>query len=249
MCVCPAFSPRKTAFNINVKLQRYSVFRQAKSGISLTKAAIGDSRSGEGVKIMKMLSKAALFATVGAVLMTAAPAQARHGDWGRGWDRGHDRIDAGDVIAGALIIGGIAAIASATSRNDGYRGDGYRGGGYYDDRDDRYDRDNRGGYGSYNNGYGSRYAVDQCIRAAQREASRYGNARITDVTTINRTYGGYEVRGRLVVQNRGYQSSYGGYDRGYYYDRYDDNYDKGKFTCVTQNDRVVDVRLGGLNRY
>jgi hypothetical protein len=193
---------------------------------------------------MKMLSKAALFATAGAVLMTAAPAQARHGDWGGGWDRGRDRIDAGDIIAGALIIGGIAAIASAASNNDGYRG-----GGYYRDRDDRYDRGYRSDYRSYDNGYGSRYAVDQCIRAAQREASRYGNARITDVTSINRTYGGYEVRGRLVVQNRGYSNSYGGYDRGYYYDRYDDNYDKGKFTCVTQYDRVADVRLGGLNRY
>ncbi len=194
---------------------------------------------------MKMLSKAALFATASAVLVAATPAEARHGDW----DRGHDRIDAGDVIAGALIIGGIAAIASATSRNDGYRG-----GGYYGDRDDRYDRGYRGDYRAYDNGYGSRYAVDQCIRAAQREASRYGNARITDVTAINRTYGGYEVRGRLVVQDRGgYYSNYGGYgggyDRGYYYDRYDDNYDKGKFTCVTQYDRVADVRLSGLNRY
>lgn len=37
-----------------------------------------------------------------------------------GWRLGrhhHDRVDAGDVLAGILIIGGIAAIASAASNN------------------------------------------------------------------------------------------------------------------------------------
>ena len=55
---------------------------------------------------MKMLSKAALMATTGAMLVTALPADARS------YRRHHDGIDAGDVIAGALIIGGIAAVAS-----------------------------------------------------------------------------------------------------------------------------------------
>jgi hypothetical protein len=202
--------------------------------------------------VMNMLSKTALLATVGAVLMTAVPAQARGGNWGR------DKIDAGDVIAGALIIGGIAAIASAASNNDGYRGGRYDNGGYDNDRGYR-GRGHNGGYGGYNSGYGddygaydrgngSRWAVEQCVRAAKRQASRYGWARVTDVTSINRVRGGYEVRGRIVVEDRGGRGGYNSYDRGYQYDRYNDGYDKGRFSCITNYNRVADIRLGGLQR-
>ena len=84
---------------------------------------------------MKSITKA-LVGTVaaGAMAMTAAaPAQAQYRDR----DRRGDGIDVGDVIAGALIIGGIAAVASAAGRNRGYD-DGYvyEGRGY----DDRYGR-------------------------------------------------------------------------------------------------------------
>ncbi len=208
---------------------------------------------------MNMLSKTALLATAGAVLMTAVPAQARGGNWGR------DKIDAGDVIAGALIIGGIAAIASAASNDDGYRGGRYDDGRYDGDRGYR-GRGDGGGYnsgygedyGAYDRGNGSRWAVEQCVSAAKRQASRYGWARVTDVTSISRVRGGYEVRGRLVVEDRGgrggygYRDGYGGhgggynYDRGYQYDRYNDGYDRGRFACVTNYDRVADIRLGGL---
>jgi hypothetical protein len=186
---------------------------------------------------MKILSKTALLIAGTATLIAAAPANARHDDWGRGGWGHRDRIDAGDVIAGALIIGGIAAIASAgnnrgSSYGYGYGGNyGYRGGnGYYNN-----------GNGYYENGYDSRRAVDQCVRAAQREAGRYGWARITDVGSIDRVRGGYEIRGRLVVETRGR-----GYDRGYYYDRYDDGYDKGRFTCVTRYGGIDELRLSGL---
>ncbi len=182
---------------------------------------------------MRFLSKSALLAAGAATLIAATPALARHDGWGR------DRIDAGDVIAGALIIGGIAAIASASSnRDDGYYGNSRSYGNYgraYGDR-----------YGNYENGYDSRRAVDQCVNAARREAGRNGWARVTDVTSIDRVRGGYEVRGRLVVETRGR-----GYDRGYYYDRYDDSYDKGRFTCVARYGGVDDIRVKGLrnNRY
>jgi hypothetical protein len=184
---------------------------------------------------MKFLSKSALLAAGAATLASASPALARHDGWGR------DRIDAGDVIAGALIIGGIAAIASAGSNRDG----GYYGGDYRS-----YDRGYRGSYGNndggYEYGYDSRRAVDQCVNAARREAGRYGWARVTDVTSIDRVRGGYEVRGRLVVESRGR-----GNDRGYYYDRYGDNYDKGRFTCVARYGGIDDIRIKGLsgNRY
>ena len=192
---------------------------------------------------MKMLSKAALMATTGAMLVTALPADARS------YRRHHDGISAGDVIAGALIIGGIAAVASAASSSsrdrydDRYRD---RGRGWGDDRED-----DRNGY--YNNGYSSRSAVEQCVQAARSEANRYGGwARVTDVTRIDRVRGGYEVRGRLVVEDRGYRNrnSSNGWDRndrwGNRYDRYSDGYDKGRFSCVTRSGRVADVDLSGL---
>ena len=182
---------------------------------------------------MKYLSKAALALATAATAISATPAQA-----GR-FDR--DRIDAGDVIAGALIIGGIAAVAVAASNG---------GDGRYDDRyNNRYDR--RGDYDRSDRRFGSRSAVDQCVRAAQRQASRYGRARVTDVTRIDRVRGGYEVRGRIVVEERGYGRGRDDWDRyGNRYDRYNDGYDKGRFSCVTRYDGIADLRLSGLgNNY
>jgi hypothetical protein len=182
---------------------------------------------------MKIFSKAALLIATAATVASATPAMARD------HYRDHDGISAGDVIAGALIIGGIAAIASAGSRDRYYdNGRRYYDNGYYRGRD------------YYSDGYDSRYAVDQCVRAAQRDAGRYGWARVTDVTRIDRVYGGYEVRGRVVVQDRDYRSGWGrSWDRGYYYDRYNDGYDKGKFTCISRYGRVDQLRLSGLNYY
>ena len=180
-------------------------------------------------------------ATSGAMLVTALPADARS------YRRNHDGISAGDVIAGALIIGGIAAVASAASSRNRYD-DRYRdrGRGWGDDR-----YDDRGGY--YENGYSSRSAVEQCVQAARSEANRYGGwARVTDVTRIDRIRGGYEVRGRLVVEDRGYRNRNwsNGWDLndrwGNRYDRYNDGYDKGRFSCVTRFGRVADVDLSGL---
>ncbi len=94
---------------------------------------------------------AAVLASLASLALAATPALARDrwGGWGGGWGRHHDRVDAGDVLAGVLIIGGIAAVASAASkaardrryedgrydtrrdqrdyRGDVYRGDDYRG--------------------------------------------------------------------------------------------------------------------------
>src|SRR5690242_4195643 len=111
---------------------------------------------------MKSITKA-LVGTVAAGAMamtTAVPAQAQSRY------RHNDGIDVGDVIAGALIIGGIAAVASAVGgRNRGYNGGYvYEGGNYNDPY-----------YNSrYNNRYDSRYynagdprqAVEQCVYAA-----------------------------------------------------------------------------------
>lgn len=193
---------------------------------------------------MKFMIKTTLLAATAATLVAAtAPAMARDRHYGRGGDG----IDAGDVIAGALIIGGIAAVASAASNNDRYND-------RYNDRryDDRYDdRGYNSDYGYYRNGYGSRTAVEQCVQAAQRDAGRYGRARITDVTSINRIRGGYEIKGRLVVAGNRWSNRYGrgydGWDRyGYNYDRYGNDYDKGKFSCVTRYGNVQNLRFSGL---
>ncbi|MEA2998322.1 MAG: hypothetical protein QOH04_2507 [Sphingomonadales bacterium] len=58
--------------------------------------------------------KRAIFwaAAAGLLGTTAAPAEARH------WHRHHDDVDAGDVVAGAVVVGGIAAIASAITEGN-----------------------------------------------------------------------------------------------------------------------------------
>jgi hypothetical protein len=175
---------------------------------------------------MKTLTKA-LVGTVaaGAMAMTSAPAAAAR-------DR-HDRggIDVGDVIAGALIIGGIAAVASAASR--GNRSNAY---------------DNRSG--------NPRSAVEQCVYAAERNAARYswrGNAKVTDIRNIDRKRDGYTVKGRIAVNTmgrdyrrgdarygRGWGNDYRGWDNRYA------GYDSGKFTCKVRYGRVVDLDYSGI---
>ncbi len=190
---------------------------------------------------MKYLSKATLALAAAATVISATPAQAGRFDRNNG-----DGISTGDVIAGALIIGGIAAVAVAASNGRDGR---------YDDRyDDRYERRgdySRGGYDRSDRRFSSRAAVDQCVRAAQNQASRYGRARVTDVTRIDRVRGGYEVRGRIVVEDRGYNRGRDDWNRnGNRYDRYNDGYDKGRFSCVARYDGVADLRLSGLgNNY
>jgi hypothetical protein len=140
---------------------------------------------------------------LGAVAATAltavsiTPAQAR--------DRDRDGISAGEIIAGAVVIGGIAALAGAF---DGDRGRGW------DDRGFRGDRGwDRGDWGFPG---GPRAAVDRCVRAAENQARRFGGYRyadVIDVRDIDRTRDGFRVRGRIDVG--------GGWNRN----------DRGRFTC------------------
>ena len=191
---------------------------------------------------MKTISKA-LVGTIAAGAMaitSAAPAYAGHG-------RDRDGISVGDVIAGALIIGGIAVVASAASNNDRYdRGyDGYDGYG------------GRRGYDNDRRWRGSpRQAVEQCVRAAERyAASRYGRADVIDIRQVKDTRFGFEVKGRIAVgggRDRGWQNGGGYYDDGYYrgdrrhwggdYGRYDD----GSFKCKVERGRIVDLDIDGI---
>jgi hypothetical protein len=178
---------------------------------------------------MNKLGKAAIgAATAGAMLMSAAPATAR--------DRGdRDGISAGEVIAGAVVLGGLAAILSAGNDRDRYD-DRYNDGRYNDRYRGRYDNDPRYGYGYDYNRYGdSRGAVSQCVSAVERGTSRYGRTDVTQVTSIDRKRDGYRVKGRVLVRD-GYGGRWG---RG-------GSYDKGKFSCDVRYGRVVDVGYSGL---
>lgn len=202
---------------------------------------------------MKTLSNAltkGMLATVAAGAMVASSATPALAD-ARGY---HDRdgISAGDVIAGALVIGGIAAVASAA----------------HNDRtnvDYRYDR---AGYGDYGRGYGDGYgrdsgynrgnprqAVQQCVFAAERQAARYsyGRADVTDIREVRDTRYGYEVRGRIAVNSmgRGWRQGDGDYGRGWGGDYRGWNqglrgYDSGSFKCRIEQGRVVDMDIDGI---
>lgn len=193
---------------------------------------------------MKTLSKA-LVGTIAAGAMavsSATPAFAEHRD--------RDGISAGDVIAGALIIGGIAAVASAASKGNRDYDYRYDRAGY----GDRYDN----GYG-YDRGYGwrgsPRGAVEQCVRSAERVASRYsyGRADVTDIRQVRDTRNGWEVRGRIAVNSVGRDWRYGDnrYGRGWGgdYRGWNDGlrgYDSGSFKCRIERGRVVDLDFSGI---
>ncbi len=177
---------------------------------------------------MKTLMKT-LVGTVaaGAVAMASAtPAMAR--DY---YGRDHHGISAGEVIAGVAVLGGIAALASASSHHHNYRYEDHRYRGY-----DRY----RGyrGYGRYGD---PRSAVEQCIRAAQRTANRYaygGRARVTQIRDVDRKRGGWKVEGRIAVNAR--TPYYRGWNRRYR------GYDTGRFDCRVRYGRVVDLDFHGI---
>ena len=153
-------------------------------------------------KLAPRIGKAAL-GTVAAGAMALASATPAMADDRR--DR--DGIGAEEIIAGAVVIGGIAALAGAF---DGDR-DRWRDGRHWDRGRDFRGRDFRRG--------GPRNAIERCVRAAERQAQRFGGWRFADVTQIrdvDRTRYGFRVEGRMEVQGN------------YNFRR---NFDRGRFTC------------------
>lgn len=159
---------------------------------------------------MKDLNKTIAKGTLGTVaagamaLASATPAMA---------DDRRDRggIGAGEIIAGAVVIGGIAALAGA------FDGDRNR---RFDDRrfNDRRFAHNGNVRGNFRN-TGPRQAINRCVRVAERQARRFGGWRFADVTQIrdvDRTRFGFEVRGRMQVEGN---------------PAFRRNFDRGRFTC------------------
>ena len=110
--------------------------------------------------------------------------------------RHRNRIDAGDVLAGVLVIGGIAAIASAASNSE-RRERRYRDERYRDYRDDRRDyRDRRDTRRSSGSGRGIDGAVDQCLTEIERDV------RVDQVDSVDRTGQGWRVTGTIFNGDR-----------------------------------------------
>ncbi|MXO59264.1 hypothetical protein GRI89_06890 [Altererythrobacter salegens] len=104
-------------------------------------------------------------------------------NWGRRYHH-RDRVDAGDVLAGVLILGGIAAIAGAASKKD---------------RAERvpppppYPQDRQGYRSSYaSDGRGLDSAVNMCVGQVER-----GPDRVDTVDGANRNGEGWTVSGKL----------------------------------------------------
>ena len=199
-------------------------------------------------------AKAALGALLaGSILATAVPVNAQNrGSYDRRYDRRHDGIDAGDVIAGAIVIGGLAAILSSANRNGrSDRYDRYDRNANYDRNYDGYDWDRHGG---------SREAIQRCVNAVERRGGRRDDVDVRRVTGIDRIRGGYRISGNVAVNNGGGypgdwrendRRGYGGRDR--YDDRHDDRGrydrgydDRGRFSCTVRYGRVDDVDLRGI---
>lgn len=134
----------------------------------------------------------AALASAAALSMVASPAFAQSwgDDWGGGWGRHRSHVDAGDILAGILILGGIAAIANAASKNKRDRRD-----------DDRrypgdYPRQRSNGYGNDNDQqWQQNGGVDNAVNRCSNEVSR-GSGRTATVDTINRDGDGWRIQGR-----------------------------------------------------
>ncbi|MEM8696594.1 MAG: hypothetical protein AAGE05_11285 [Pseudomonadota bacterium] len=168
---------------------------------------------------MTMIGKTLMGATAATALAVATPAQARD----------NDGIDAGDVLAGVLVLGGIAAVAAALDDDDDDR---------YEHRYSRYDNYDRRYAGHYRQQIRPRQAVRQCRRAARNEASRYGRAQVTEITEVDRRRDGYRVEGRLLVEE-------GRYGRRGNYRTVD--YDRGRFICRVRYGQIDRLRVRGLD--
>ena len=184
---------------------------------------------------MKIMTRSLLGvgAAAAALVSLASPVQAQRYER---YDRDRDGISAGEVIAGAVVLGGLAAVI-ASADNDRY----------YDD----YDR--RGNNGYYNNRRGgARAAINRCVSQVENWASRYSRSDVTQIRDIDRTRYGYRVEGKLVVRDGWRGRDYDRYDRDdrrRYGEGYNRGYDRGRFTCYVERGRVVDIDYRGLDQW
>lgn len=117
--------------------------------------------------------------------------------WGRhrGWRR--NRIDAGDVLVGAAILGGVAAILSSNNRRERDRDvviverDPYLRDRNWEQRGEWERRDDRRSGPRGTGASGLDNAVDQCLDRIERDV------RVDSVDDVRRTAAGWQVSGAL----------------------------------------------------
>lgn len=114
------------------------------------------------------------------------------GGFGGGWGRGrhHDDIDGGDILAGLLVIGGIAAIASAASKSSKETRQDRTS--YPEPDNRRYGDDTpRAGAADWGRSRSIDSAVDACVGEVER-----GQTRVDSVDGVTRDGEGWQVSGR-----------------------------------------------------
>lgn len=125
------------------------------------------------------------------------------GGWGGGWGRHRgwrrNRVDAGDVLIGAAIIGGVAAILSSNNRRERERDrdvviverdTDFRDRDWDRDRDTRY-RDDRRAAPRGTGASGLDNAVNMCLDRIERDV------RVDTVDNVERNGSGWQVSGVL----------------------------------------------------
>lgn len=150
---------------------------------------------------LKTSRAAAALSAVAAASLMATPAMARGwgGGWGGGW--GHrDRVDAGDILAGVLVIGTIAAVASAASKASKAKQDASYPEPRYDDRyEQRGDSQrDRADYGRADDRpeWGERGGINAAMNRCVDEVSR-GDGEVDQVDSVNRTGDDWKITGRM----------------------------------------------------
>lgn len=131
-----------------------------------------------------------------ALVAMAAPAEAQR--WG-GRHRHHDRIDGGDVLLGALLAGGIIAIASAADRERAPR----------EAAEDAYAEPPADAPGepnvqptNYIDLADADSAADACAQAAESAALRHARiARVGSIDAIDPSGPNWLVRGTIELRN------------------------------------------------
>lgn len=157
---------------------------------------------------------AASLAVLAVFSIAATPVLARgHDDWRRHRHyRGGGGIDGGDVLAGLLVIGGVAAIASAVSKSKADKRDDepapyrYPGGPAAQGEDDAGYGDapdapgsgvpGEGDVGSYPGGPAAQGSLGSAVDACSAELER-GDKRVDSVESVRRMGERYSVEGRL----------------------------------------------------
>lgn len=168
------------------------------------------------------------------VAATSAEARSRYGHGGWGY-RDRDRISTGEVVGGLLILGTIAAVIGAASKDKAQRRDRdypyeppYRAPrqdtpNYEPQRNDQGDAYGSGGTTEvrpYGDGEAEARASDACSWAVEGEMG--DDARVDNITGAEPNNGGWYVTGTA--------SRLGG--------------DVKSFGCSYRNGRVVDVSFG-----